>query len=48
MLCEEYFPKYTHSDEASCKNCRYNGGYVGCTNVNIIVALQRNSNKNNK
>ena len=41
MVCKEYFPNSTHSDLPDCKNCRYNGGYTGCRNVNYNVALGR-------
>jgi len=41
MVCKEYFPSYTHSDCADCKNCKYNGRYTGCSNVNVRVALSR-------
>jgi len=39
-VCKEYYPRITHSEKPDCKNCKYNG-YLGCTNVNVRVALAR-------
>ena len=40
MICTDYFPAYTHSDDPDCKNCKYKG-ILHCINPNVIVALQR-------
>lgn len=40
MVCTEYFPAITHSDDPDCKNCKYKG-ILRCTNANVIVSLQR-------
>lgn len=34
MICTEYFPAYTHSDDPDCKNCKYMG-VLYCTNVRV-------------
>lgn len=36
MICTEYFPAYTHSDDPDCKNCKYR-----CANPMVRVAVQR-------
>ena len=40
MICTEYFPAYTHSDDPDCKNCKYKG-ILRCTNPTVRVAMQR-------
>lgn len=46
-VCTEYYPRITHSESPDCKNCKYNC-YFGCTNVNVLVALQRIDNNTHK
>ena len=35
MICTEYFPAYTHSDNPDCDNCKYKG-ILHCTNVRVL------------
>ena len=35
MICAGYFPAYTHSEWADCKNCKHYGYYFGCRSPKV-------------